>query len=305
MVYLKLLRAHQWVKNVFVFAGLIFARKLYDVDALLMATGGFFCLCFVSSAVYIVNDLRDRVEDQQHPRKRFRPIAAGLISPQQAWLIGIACLVGGLLGSYLLSPQFALLALSYFALQATYTFVLKRRVLLDVMAIALGFVLRAVSGAVLVAVEISPWLILCTFTLCLFLGFSKRKCELRAFADEEPEVASAHRKTLAAYTDELLSRYTTISAGIAVISFMLYATDPSTVQKFDTNALAYTLPLVVYAIFRFDFLVDRGGVDGPTDVVLGDRPFQFTVLLWAILATLIINFGAGIDGWLHAAPPPT
>ena len=186
-------------------------------------------------------------------------------------------------------------------MQGAYTQWLKHATLLDVIIIGLGFVLRAVAGAVLAHVEISPWLILCTFTLCLFMGFSKRRCELNVLAENGGTSAAQHRRTLAEYTPDLLNHMTTLSAGIAVVSFMLYATDRRTLEVFHTNYLVYTLPFVVYAIFRFALLVEHGRVDGPTAVVLHDRPFQAAIALWGLAVLIIVYRGQDLSVWLHAA----
>lgn len=303
MPYLLVLRPHQWVKNLFIFAGIVFARQLGDSHALLLTVLGFFCLSFASSAVYVFNDIRDVEEDRRHPRKRMRPIASGTISIGSAAGIGIAVGLAGIVGSYLLNPAFCLLVCAYLALQAGYILLFKHAVLLDVLAIAIGFVLRAISGAVLINVPISEWLILCTFTLCLFMGFSKRQCELNAMAENGGVKADSHRKTLAFYTPLLITQLTTVSAGIAIISFILYSVDDRTVSEFGTHYLAYTLPLVVYAVFRFAMLVETKQVDGPTDVMLKDRPFQATLVLWLISAYLIINYGTKFSEWLAGLVP--
>lgn len=305
--YLRLLRPEQWTKNAFLFAGVAFGRKLTDPHFLTLALLGFICFCFVSSSVYILNDIHDRNEDRVHPRKRHRPIAAGTVSVGQGVLITILLLAVGLGGAQWLDRGFFLVAGCYFLLQIAYTFRLKQVALLDVIMIGVGFVMRAVAGGVLVQVEISHWLVLCTFTLCLFMGFSKRRCELASLAERSKTDVARHRKTLIEYTPDLLNHMTTLTAGIAIISFMLYATDQRTVTVFGTNYLVYTLPLVVYAIFRFALLVEHGRVDGPTDVLLYDRPFQATLILWAVAALVIVYQGAAIQRWLmdvlHRTPP--
>jgi 4-hydroxybenzoate polyprenyltransferase len=298
MPYIRVLRPHQWVKNLFVFAGIVFARQLGEPSAVIASILGFFCLSLASSAVYVFNDIHDREEDRHHPRKASRPIASGAITPGAAAMLGILVGLAGIVGSYLLNPAFCLLILGYLTLQAGYILKFKHVVLLDVIAIAIGFVLRAVSGAVLIGVEISEWLVICTFTLCLFMGFSKRQCELNAMEENGGAKADSHRKTLAFYTAELIMQLTTVSAGIAVISFMLYAVDDRTINEFGTHYLVYTLPLVVYAVFRFALLVESKRVDGPTDVMLKDRPFQATLILWVFMAVLIINYGQKFDTWL-------
>lgn len=303
MPYLQLLRPQQWTKNVFVFAGVVFARRIDDPVAVLLACYAFVCFCLLSSAVYVMNDWHDREEDRLHPRKSKRPIAAGKVQPGEAVVIAIALMVAGLAGSYfLVGLPFLLVAATYLVLQFLYTFALKHEVLIDVVLIGLGFVLRAIAGAVAVHVVISPWLVVCTFTLCLFMGFSKRRCELSALSDMAGGAAK-HRKTLALYTRDLLNHMTTLAAGIAVVSFMLYATDDRTIREFGTNYLIYTLPLVVYAIFRFAFLVEHELVDGPTDVVLKDRPFQIALLLWGVFALVVVYRGEQIRDWLERFGP--
>lgn len=300
MAFVQLLRPHQWVKNVFIFAGLIFGQKLFDPDAVTKAMLGFLLLSLVSSTIYIFNDIHDRAEDRLHPSKKNRPIAAGRVSVRTAILLGLVTFMIGLGGSYLLDHGFFLVALAYLLLQSLYTLVLKHMVILDVISIGIGFVLRAVAGAVLVDVEISHWLVICTFTLCLFMGFSKRRCELNVLGNDGE--AGKHRKTLQVYTRDLLNQMTTLTAGIAVISFMLYATDERTMGEFGTKqpVLVYTLPLVVYAIFRFALLVEHGRVGGPTDVLLRDRPFQVAMVLWAGLAMLLVYRGPEIESWVGA-----
>ena len=298
MPYLQLLRPRQWSKNVFLFAGVVFGRKLDDRWSVLAAVLGFVCFSLLSSAVYIVNDIHDRAEDRLHPRKCKRPIASGQIGVSAALGLALVALVVGLGGSWLLDTGFFVVGLIYVALQAAYTFALKHVVLVDIICIGLGFVLRAIAGAVVVDVAISHWLVICTFTLCLFMGFSKRRCELTTLAENRAGDAGRHRRTLSLYTPDLLNHFTTLTAGIAVVSFMLYATDDRTVNEFQTNYLVYTLPLVVYAIFRFAYLVEHGLIDGPTDVVLRDRSFQAAIALWSIAAVIIVYKGPELAAWL-------
>jgi 4-hydroxybenzoate polyprenyltransferase len=297
MPYLRLLRPSQWIKNLFIFAGLVFGRKLTNAESVGLALLGFACLCIVSSAVYVVNDIHDREEDRLHPRKSRRPIASGSIGVPAAWTLATLLIIIGLGGSFALGRGFGVVAAAYLVLQTFYTFGFKHAVILDVITIGLGFVLRAVAGAVLVNVPISPWLVLCTFTLCLFMGFSKRRCELNALAVNGLDAAGRHRRTLAIYTPELLNHMTTLTAGIAIVSFMLYTIDKRTIEqfaspelgRFGSQCLLYTLPIVVYAVFRFAVLVEHGVVDGPTDVLLRDRPFQAAIVLW-IAAMLVIIY---------------
>ncbi len=305
MDYLRLLRPAQWTKNVFLFAGLIFGQRLTHWPDVIAALLGFACFCAVSSTVYVINDIRDRNEDRLHPTKCNRPIASGRIAVSAGLLLAFALLVLGLGGALLLDQGFFIVACAYILLQAAYTFGLKQQVLLDVILIGIGFVLRAVAGAVLVHVEISHWLVLCTFTLCLFMGFSKRRCELNALSEKPRTDVARHRKTLIAYTPELLNHMTTLTAGIAVVSFMLYATDKRTISIFGSVYLVYTLPLVVYAIFRFALLVEHGRVQGPTEVLTRDRPFQVAIILWGLAVMAIVYAGQGLHEWVEQILHPS
>jgi 4-hydroxybenzoate polyprenyltransferase len=299
MPYLQLMRPGQWTKNVFLFAGLVFGHLLGDWHSVLVVLAGFVGFCVLSSAVYVFNDIHDRNEDRHHPVKKARPVASGRVSVPAATTFAAALLAVGLGGAFALDRGFLFIAAIYVLLQTAYTFWLKHATVLDVIALGLGFVLRAVAGAVVVHVAISPWLVVCTFTLCLFLGFSKRRCELDSLAENGGTNAVRHRRTLAEYTPELLNHMTTLTAGIAVVSFMLYATDKRTLDEFGTNYLLYTLPLVVYAIFRFALLVEHGRVDGPTAVILRDRPFQAALVLWGVAVLVIIYRGRAVQEWLH------
>lgn len=299
--YMHLLRPWQWSKNVFLFAGIVFGRKLGDPDALLAAILGFFLFSLVSSTVYILNDIKDRHEDRHHPRKCKRPLASGAVAVPTAITLALVVATIGIGGAYLLHRGFFLVCLVYLVLQFFYSYGLKHVALLDVIIIGVGFVLRAVAGAVLVMVPISHWLVICTFTLCLFMGFSKRRCEINTLTDSgSADTAARHRRTLSVYTTDLLNHMTTTTAGIAVVSFMLYATDRRTIDVFGTYYLIYTLPMVVYAVFRFALLVEHGRVDGPTDVMLRDRPFQIALGLWTAAALAIVYRGPEIQAWLSA-----
>ncbi len=293
--YLRLLRPPQWVKNTFVFAAPVFARRIFEPPVLLRTLVVFAAFCLLSSVVYIVNDLADREEDRLHPRKRLRPIAAGLIAPAPAIAVAVLLLLVSLTLLLYLSPAALLVGLAYLILMLLYSWTLKHRMLIDVITISMGFVLRALAGAVAIPVAISPWLITCTFTLCLFLGFSKRRCELAAFADVNQ--AGLHRPTLLRYSTDLLNHLLSVSAGIAVVTFLLYCMDERTVSSLGTNYLIYTTPLVVYGIFRYAMLVESGRVSGPTDVVLSDLPFIVTVVSWSALAVVIVYAGPALESW--------
>ena len=283
---LKLIRPIEWIKNVIVLAGPAFSLHLTDPRALF----AFVCFCLAASACYVINDLVDCEADRAHPVKRLRPIASGSVSEQSALALAAVLMVTAMGIGFVFLPRAATLTVvAYFALILAYTFVLKRRPIQDVIVIAIGFVLRAVGGAVAVQVDVSPWLIACTFTLCMFLGFGKRRCELATFAQEED--AGTHRATLRRYTPQLLNQLTSVSAGIAIMTFLLYTMDrgPSELHPpFKKEWLLYTLPLVAYGLFRYTMLVETGRFTGPTQIVAEDRGLLITGVLWIIVVGLIL-----------------
>ncbi|MFP4106707.1 MAG: UbiA prenyltransferase family protein [Phycisphaerae bacterium] len=307
----KLIRPDHWVKNVIVLFPVVTAMKHDEPAAwaLALLTAGAFC--FASSGIYVLNDIFDRRADLAHPSKKDRPIASGRVAVRVGWLLIIGCLL--LAGAVALATDFLIAPalgvgqwvrpvafagiLVYVALQVVYTLRLKWLMLLDVICIALGFVIRAAAGAVVIRVAVSPWLFVLTFTLCMFMGFCKRRNENVSLAD--PTTAQRHRATLAAYTPELLGHLISVSAGIAIVSYLLYTVSPRTIDAFGTHWLVYTLPLVVYAIFRFAMLSMRGNYKDPTDLIFRDRPFQLAVLLWALLAVLVIIEGRDAAIWFR------
>lgn len=294
--YVELIRPAEWIKNVFVLAGLIFSRRAAETDAEILALLAFAAFCLAASTTYVINDIRDREHDKLHPTKKNRPIARGAVSVDQARLVA-GFLAIGAVGLCLLLPRgFAAVLGVYLLVNVTYTYWLKRKVILDVILIAVGFVLRAIAGGVAIGMPISPWLIVCTFTLCMFLGFGKRRCELAVIGSTID--AAKHRASLARYSHDLLNHLTSVTAGIAIVTFLLYVMDRSGPQPpFDKKYLIYTLPLVVYAIFRYTMLIESGRVTGPTDVVINDRPFLITIILWAAAAVVVVYWGASLHRW--------
>lgn len=296
----RLLRPVHWVKNIFVFAALVFAEQnlLVDLDKVLCAVYAFIAFCMISSFAYVLNDINDAPMDRLHPRKCRRPIASGAVSPTTGWIIAIVLFLGGLGMGFGFSFSLGAVSLAYLALNLAYSLFLKHKVIIDVMCLAGGFVLRAMAGVMAIEVKLSPWLIICTFTLCLFVGFGKRRCEL-AVADDRHDIAQNRRPVMASYTKELLNHLLTLSAAVAVMTFLLYTMDAATSAKFGTNYLIYTVPLVMYAIFRFAVLIERGQFDGPLELFLSDRPFQATIMLWLIAAALIVHHGKSLSTLLH------
>lgn len=294
MKFLQIMRPLHWTKNMFVFAGLIFGHKLNVPSAIGRAIGGFACFCLAASAVYILNDIIDRQSDRLHREKCKRPIASGRVSIGSAVLIAVLCAAAAIIGAFLLGPAFASMILIYIMLMVFYSLLLRRIMILDCVVIATGFCLRAVAGAVVVEVFISQWLIICTFALCLFMAFGKRRSEI-ALLQEDSEL---FRNTLSGYTPELLAHMLNVTSGLAVVCFLLYAMDDKTFQVHGNNNLVYTAPLVLYCIFRFSSLIQTGKYMGPVQLIFSDLPFQIGFVVWIIASVVIvyadklgINFG--------------
>jgi 4-hydroxybenzoate polyprenyltransferase len=287
MRIVQVMRPQHWTKNVFVFAALIFGQKLAVPSAVGRAVGGFLCFCLAASAVYVFNDIIDRKTDSLHPQKCRRPIASGELRVGSASIVAAVCAVVAVLGAFLLAQHFAMIVLTYIALMVVYSLFLKRVMILDCVVISIGFCLRAIAGAVVISVFISPWLIVCTFALCLFLAFSKRRSEI-ALLQEDSE---SFRKTLADYTPELLVHMLNVTSGLAVVCFLLYAMDERTLQLFGTNNLVYTTPFVIYCIFRFSALMQEGRFSEPVQLILHDLPFQIGLVLWVLACIGIVYAG--------------
>jgi 4-hydroxybenzoate polyprenyltransferase len=279
------LRPAQWSKNLLVFAGLLFGHKLLDPAAVLDAVAAFAVFCALSGVVYLVNDIADRDSDRQHPLKAQRAIASGALPVPTAAGAALALGAGGLAAAYAIGPAFAGVATAYLALQVMYSLALKHVVILDVLTIAIGFVLRAVGGAVAVRVEISHWLLVCTILLALFIALAKRRHELVLLADG----ATQHRPILGEYTPYLLDQMIGVVTASTLISYIFYTISPETQAKFGTAWLGLTIPFPLYGIFRYLYLVhQREGGGSPADLLLTDRPLLGCVALWALTVALII-----------------
>ena len=279
------LRPDQWTKNLFVFAGLVFGERLLEPEAVVRSCATFAIFCALSSAMYLLNDLRDRVQDRLHPAKASRPIAAGRVSPLVAGAVAALLLVGGIAGSFLLGSGMGPLSLAFAALLTFYTLVLKTLVILDVLTIAIGFVMRAAAGAMVLGVAISQWLLVCTLLLALFLGLTKRRQEVVALGTD----ATGHRPVLAQYKLALLDQMVTIVAGATLVSYAVYTTSPSTTAEFGTDLLTLTLPFPMYGVLRYLMLIHDGrSGPGPSDILLRDRPLAVCIVGWGLAVATII-----------------
>jgi 4-hydroxybenzoate polyprenyltransferase len=279
------LRPAQWSKNLIVFAGLLFGRRLFDSAAVLDAALAFAVFCDLSGVVYLVNDLADRNADRRHPLKSRRPIASGALPASAAVAAALGLGAAGLALAYVVGPAFAGVAAGYLALQTLYSFPLKHVVIIDVLTIAIGFVLRAVGGAVAVHVDISHWLLVCTILLALFIALAKRRHEIVLLSAG----AASHRPILGEYTPYLLDQMIGVVTASTLISYIFYTISPETQAKFGTAWLGLTIPFPLYGIFRYLYLVhQREGGGSPADLLLTDRPLLACVALWALTVALII-----------------
>lgn len=279
------MRPQQWIKNLFLFAALVFSGHLFNPGDVLHIVLGFFAFSFVASGVYLFNDIADLEQDRLHPAKSRRPLPSGLLSTRTAFLAACILTVVGLVGSYLLGTDFGIILAIYLGLNILYSLHLKNIVILDVMTIATGFVLRVLGGAALISVPTSEWLIICTVLLALFLGFSKRRHELTILETD----ANTHREVLEHYSPYFLDQMIGIVTASTVMSYVLYTISEDTVLKFGTKNLIYTVPFVLYGIFRYLYLVHRREEGGdPTRLALTDRPLLFNMILWICSASYII-----------------
>lgn len=279
-------RPEQWTKNLLVFAAPLFGRVLLDPQAVVRASAAFTIFCTLSGAVYLINDVMDREADKRHPLKARRPVASGALAPQLALVVAGLLAVLALGGSTLLGVSFVTASASYFALQALYSGPFKRMVILDVLTIAIGFVLRAVAGALAVSVPISHWLLVCTILLALFLALAKRRHEIVLLSD----TATNHRLILQEYSPYLLDQMIAIVAAATIMGYALYTVSAETIAKFGTDQLLFTLPFPIYGVFRYLYLVhQKQGGGSPAELLLQDRPLLTCVILW-VAAVLVILY---------------
>jgi 4-hydroxybenzoate polyprenyltransferase len=279
------LRPHQWSKNLLVFAGLLFSRRLFDLAAFFETVAAFAIFCALSGVVYLTNDVLDRHTDRNHPLKSRRPIAAGLTPVALALGSAVVLALAALIGAVALGWRFALVAFAYVVLNTMYSAFLKHIVILDVLTIAVGFVLRAAAGAVAIDVVISHWLFVCTILLALFISLAKRRHEIVLLA----EGATTHRPILGEYSPYLLDQMIGIAAGSSLIAYILYTISPENAEKFGTPWLDLTIPFPLYGIFRYLYLVHRrDGGGSPADMLLSDYPLLACVVSWALAVVIII-----------------
>ena len=281
---LKTMRPRQWTKNAFIFASLVFDGKLFHLTDFLRTLAGFGLFCIISSTVYIFNDILDLEADRQHPVKRDRPIASGRLPIPVAIGVGSLFALGTLVAGYFLAWQFALVLLTYFIMMLVYSIWLKHIPILDVMILAAGFLLRVHAGTTLIVVDrFSPWLYVIMTLLALYLGFGKRRAELAMLAESsaDPQFNGSFRKVLDGYTIALVDQFITIVSGTTIVAYSLYTFFRPDAPS--NHSLMLTIPFVVYAVFRYLYLIQVKHIGGePEEILLTDRPFQLAIALWGL-----------------------
>jgi len=271
------MRPRQWTKNLLVFAALIFSQNLFNTSMLRDSTIAFAIFCLLSGSVYTLNDLLDIKQDRLHPKKSKRPLASGKLKPASAIIAGLLLVTLSLANAFWLNTNFGLIALSYFILQIAYSTVLKHVVILDVLAVSVGFVLRAIAGAEVIDVPISSWLLVCTILLALFLSLGKRRHEILLLEGN----AVNHRKILYEYSPALLDQMISVVTASTVVAYALYTMSVETITKFQTDNLKYTIPFVLYGIFRYLYLIHQKSEGGsPEKILLNDKPLLINIILY-------------------------
>ncbi len=284
------LRPHQWTKNTVLFAGLIFAGGLGDRGLVTLAVSGAVIFCLLSGAVYILNDIVDIEKDRRHPEKKLRPLASGMLPVGLAAVAAVVFAGVAVFWSYSIYPTFGHTSVGFLALNVLYSLVLRRMVILDVVAIAVGFVLRAVASVEVLrgaapGTELSPWLLVCTFFLALFLGLGKRRAEVLTLGGG----AGGHRASLEHYPPDFVNALIGIVTASTIVSYAIYTIWPGTVEKVGSAGLVYTVPFVVYGLFRYLYLVFAGGSGGkPSRVLVTDVPLVVNILLWVAVVVWVL-----------------
>ena len=281
---LKAMRPRQWTKNAFIFAALVFDRKLLNLHAFLQTLAAFVLFCLLSSSVYLINDILDRESDRAHPIKKNRPIASGNLPVSLALATGTFLLLVSLTGAFLLSHGFFFISLVYFTLNIIYSIWLKHIPIIDVLVIASCFVLRVAAGVSVIEVQrFSPWLYVVTTLLALYLGFGKRRAELAVLVNDSPQ---SHRKVLSGYSIQFIDQLITVVSATTLISYSLYTFSAPNLPE--NHSMMLTIPFVLYGIFRYLFLINKHNAGGePEEILLKDRPIQLTVLLWGVAVMVI------------------
>lgn len=283
--FIQLIRVHNWIKNVLIFAPLVFAGLLFDTEAIAQSAVAFVAFCFTASAVYILNDYVDREKDRLHPRKKHRPIASGAISPNVALGILVIMLALGVVTALSVNENVLWLVLGYAAMNVAYSFELKHVVIIDVMIIATGFVLRIFVGSAAIGEALSPWIIMCIFFATLFLGLTKRRQEL-LLTSEPKTYSQSTREVLDHYSIDFVDKLITISLSATLITYALYTFLEDTHAN---SAMVYTIPFVVFGMFRYLYFIHhKTSEDDPVMMIGKDIPLLINTGLWVLISIVIL-----------------
>jgi len=283
--WVRLFRPHQWIKNFFVLAPLLFSGKALDGGAQVRSVLAFLVFCGLASSVYILNDVIDRESDRAHPVKRGRPVASGEVGVTAALIVAAVVLAVSATSAFLVSPELGGIAVSYLALNVLYSVWLKHVVIIDVFAISAFFVLRLLAGAAAVDVRPSVWLVLCGGLLSLYLGFAKRRHELVLLGNG---AAGDHRAVLTQYSTQFLDQLSVVLLSVTIVSYIMYTLESETAQAVGGEALSYSTVFVLYGVLRYLHLVHRREDGNPTDTLLTDRGLLAAVVLWVVYCGLVL-----------------
>lgn len=285
---LRSLRPAQWLKNGFVFAPMVFSGRMLDPDAWLASTVAAVAFCAAASATYLVNDVVDREADRSHPGKRSRPVASGAVGAGSALATAAVLLAVAVVAATVCGTTLVWVVLGYLAATQSYSLLLKRAVFVDVLVLAGGFVLRVVGGAVAIDVPVSTWLLLCAYLLALYLALGKRRAELVLLGAG----AGSHRAVLGHYTLPMVDQAISVVLGATVLAYSLYTVAPSTVAKVGSEGLMATVPVVLYGLFRYLYVLHRHELGGsPTRALVADRPLLVCVVVWLVVAAIVVGAG--------------
>jgi 4-hydroxybenzoate polyprenyltransferase len=282
------MRPKQWVKNVFIFAPMIFSLHLFQLEFIKRSLLASILFSLIAGAIYIFNDILDREKDRQHPEKKNRPIADGRLSIASAGIFAALLLAGVLTLTAFINREFFYISLFYALLNILYSLILKSIVIIDIMVVALCYVLRLMVGAAVNHIVLFPWILICTFLLAIFLALIKRRQELLKIASIHPEQVT--RKTLKSYNVSMLDQMISIATATTLISYIMYALSPDVQQKFHTTKLFYTVPFVIFGIFRYLFLsYVQGEGESPSEIIYTDLPFTVNIILWVSVFILLVK----------------
>lgn len=281
--FFNLIRVNHWIKNLFVFAPLLFSKNLFNKSFFLQTFVSFILLSLLTSGLYVFNDIKDLENDKLHPIKKERPLAKGLFSKNFALIISISFISISLIFSFFLNYKLTLLFIFYIFINILYTIYFKKIVIIDVFVIALNFILRILTGSIATGINISSWLILCTLFLSLFLGFSKRRFEIISLKEN----ANRHREVLSSYSVEFLDKIIVVLSTSTILSYALYTVSIETKEKFG-ESLVYTIPFVIYGILRYLYLIYKTNEGEPTKLVTSDIPLILTITFWIITSIIFI-----------------